>query len=84
MTDLTALAARALTGEWRLAVAAERKVPATIALYLDAVGRYLSWAQPQGLPPPVRTAPQTWTTYTLAVDRSPSRARIRQQARGSG
>lgn len=43
MTDLTAPAARALTGEWRLALTSERKSPATIALYLDDVGRYLAW-----------------------------------------
>ena len=45
MTDLTAPAARALTGEWRLALAAERKSPKTIALYRDAVGRYLAWTE---------------------------------------
>ena len=32
MTDLTAPAARALMGEWRLALTAERKSPKTIAL----------------------------------------------------
>lgn len=44
MTDLTPSAARDLTDEWRLALAAERKSPKTIVLYLDAVGRYLDWA----------------------------------------
>lgn len=55
MTDLTAPHVRALMAEWRLALAAERKSPATIALYLDAVGRYLDWTATRDLPPMRRT-----------------------------
>jgi integrase len=80
MTDLTAPAARALMGEWRLALAAERKSPKTIALYLDAAGRYLDWAETRVLPPMRRTKLQTWITDMLGAGRSPSTARIRQQA----
>ena len=80
MTDLTASHARALMGEWRLALAAERKSPKTIALYLDAVGRYLAWTETRGLPPMRRTTLQTWITDMLGAGRSPSTARIRQQA----
>jgi integrase len=80
MTDLTAPAARALTGEWRLALTSERKSPATIALYLDAVGRYLAWAETKDMPPMRRTTLQTWITDMLDAGRSPSTARIRQQA----
>jgi site-specific recombinase XerD len=80
MTDLTAPAARALMGEWRLALTAERKSPKTIAVYLDAVGRYLAWAETCDLPPLRRTTLQTWITDMLNAGRSPSTARIRQQA----
>jgi integrase len=80
MTDLTAPAARDLLGEWRLALTAERKSPATIALYLDAVSRYLAWTETQDLPPMRRTSLQTWITDMLEAGRSPSTARIRQQA----
>jgi len=80
MTELTAPAARALMAEWRLALTAERKSPKTIALYLDAVGRYLTWVETQGLPPMRRTSLQTWITDMLGTGRSPSTARIRQQA----
>lgn len=80
MTDLTATHARAPMGEWRLALAAERKSPATIALYLDAIGRYLAWAETQDMPPMRRTTLQTWITDMLNAGRSPSTARIRQQA----
>jgi site-specific recombinase XerD len=80
MTDLSAPAARALMGEWQLALTAERKSPNTIALYLDAVGRYLTWTETQDLPPMRRTTLQTWITDMLAAGRSPSTARIRQQA----
>ena len=80
MTDLTAPAARALIGEWRLALTSERKSPATVALYLDAVGRYLDWAKTRDLPPMLRTSLQTWITDMLHTGRSPSTARIRQQA----
>lgn len=61
-------------------LAAERKSPATIALYLDAVGRYLAWAETRDLPPMRRTSLQTWITDMLDDGRSPSTARIRQQA----
>lgn len=80
MTDLTSPAARALMGEWRLALAAERKSPATIALYLDAVGRYLAWTEAQDLSPMWRTSLQTWIIHQLDSGRSPATARIRQQA----
>jgi site-specific recombinase XerD len=80
MTDLTTPAARALMGEWRLALAAERKSPATIALYVDAVGRYLDWTETRDLPPMRRTSLQNWITDMLNAGRSPSTARIRQQA----
>ncbi|WP_460714992.1 tyrosine-type recombinase/integrase [Nocardioides dilutus] len=80
MTNLTAPAARALIGEWRLALTSERKSPATVALYLDAVGRYLAWAETRDLPPLRRTSLQTWITDMLHTGRSPSTARIRQQA----
>lgn len=80
MTDLTAPAARALMGEWQLALTAERKSPKTIALYLDAVGRYLAWTETHELPPMRRTTLQTWITDMLEAGRSPSTARIRQQA----
>lgn len=80
MTDLTTPAARALIVEWRLALTAERKSPATISLYLDAVSRYLAWAETQDLPPMRRTTLQTWITDMLESGRSPSTARIRQQA----
>lgn len=80
MTDLTAATARDLMGEWRLALTAERKSPKTIALYLDSVERYLTWAETQDLPPMRRTSLQTWITDLLGTGRSPSTARIRQQA----
>lgn len=80
MTDLTTPAAHALMGEWRLALTAERKSPKTIALYLDSVGRYLSWVETQDMPPMRRTSLQTWITDMLDTGRSPSTARIRQQA----
>jgi site-specific recombinase XerD len=80
MTDLTASAARDLTGEWRLALTAERKSPMTIALYLDALSRYPNWVETQDLPPMRRTSLQTWITDMLTAGRSPSTARIRQQA----
>lgn len=80
MTDLTAPAARALLPEWRLALTAERKSPKTITLYLDAVGRYLTWVDAGDLPPMRRTTLQTWITDMLDTGRSPSTARIRQQA----
>ena len=80
MTDLTTTTARDLLPEWRLALTSERKSPKTIALYLDAVGRYLTWTETQDLPPMRRTSLQTWITTMLAAGRSPSTARIRQQA----
>lgn len=80
MTDLTTPAPRALMGEWQLALTAERKSPATVALYLDALGRYLTWAETQDLPPIRRTSLQTWITDMLGAGHSPSTARIRQQA----
>jgi hypothetical protein len=80
MTDLTVPVARALLPEWRLALAAERKSPKTITLYLDSVGRYLTWVETQDLPPMRRTTLQTWITDMLCLGRSPSTARIRQQA----
>ena len=80
MTDLNAAAARNLMGEWRLALASERKSPKTIALYLESVGRYLTWAEDRDVPPMCRTTLQTWITDLLDAGRSPSTARIRQQA----
>jgi site-specific recombinase XerD len=80
MTDLTVPVARALLPEWRLALTAERKSPKTITLYLDSVGRYLTWVETQDLPPMRRTTLQTWITDMLCLGRSPSTARIRQQA----
>jgi len=80
MTDLTAPAARALLPEWSLALTAERKSSKTIVLYLDAVGRYLTWTETQDLPPMRRISLQTWITTMLDTGRSPSTARIRQQA----
>lgn len=77
MTDLTAPAARALMGEWELALTAERKSPAASALYVDAVGRYLAWTETQDQPPKRRTTLQTWITDMLHDGRSPSTARIR-------
>lgn len=81
MTDLTTTTARDLLPEWRLALTSERKSPKTIALYLDAVGRYLTWTETQDLPPMRRTSLQTWITTMLDAGRSPSTARIRQTGR---
>ena len=80
MTDLTVACCRALLPEWRLALTAECKGPKTITLYLDLVGRYLTWVETQDLPPMRRAMLQTWITDMLCSGRSPSTARLRQQA----
>lgn len=80
MTDLTVPAARDLLPEWRLALSAERKSPKTIAVYIDSVARYLTWAETHGVPPMRRTSLQTWITSILEAGRAPGTARLRQQA----
>ena len=80
ITALTVPVPRALLPEWRLALTAEPKSPKTITLYLDSVGRYLTWVETQDLSPMRRTTLQTWITDMLCLGRSPSTARIRQQA----
>jgi hypothetical protein len=80
LTDLTVVQAAVLIPTWQLALRAEDKTPATIAVYTQGVENYLSWCNVRGAAPMSRTSLNTWISEMLDAGAAPGTSRTRQLA----